>query len=50
MQDRGLDQSCFAVCKWMSWVESAGGLLWALRGGWAHWIGLFLDFGIGGQS
>ena len=50
MQDRGLDHCYFAVCKGMSWVESAGGLLWALRGGWAHWIGLFSGFGVRGQS
>ena len=49
MQDRGLDWGCFAVYWGMSWVETAGGLQRALRGGGAHWIGLMSCFGVGGQ-
>ena len=49
MQDRGLDRGCFAVYWGMSWVETAGGLQGALRGGGAHWIGLMSCFGVGGQ-
>ena len=33
----------------MSWVETAGGLQWALREGGAHWIGLMSGFWRGGQ-
>ena len=44
MQDRGLDWGCFAVYWGMSWVETAGGLQGALRGGGAHWIGLMSGF------
>ena len=47
MQDRGLDRGCFAVCWGMSWVETAGALQGALRGGGAHWIGLLSCFGVG---
>jgi len=49
VQDRGLDWGCFAVYWGMSWVETAGGLQGALRGGGAHWIGLMSCFGVGGQ-
>ena len=48
MQDRGLDRGCFAVYWGMSWVETAGGLQGALRGGGAHWIGLMSGFWRGG--
>ena len=48
MQDRGLDRGCFAGYWGMSWVETAGGLQGALRGGGAHWIGLMSGFWRGG--
>ena len=46
VQDRGLDQGCFAVCWGMSRVETAGGLQGAQRGDGAHWIGLLSGFGV----
>ena len=48
VQDRGLDWGCFAVYWGMSWVETAGALRGALRGGGAHWIGLMSGFWRGG--
>ena len=49
MQDRGLDQGCFAVCKGMSWVESAGAVVGA-EGGLSSLDWVVFGFWIGGLS